>query len=162
MLSTLSTIIHNMSSQSNILTILSNSTISAKSSYLTNLDAPPSRYQMQNSNISLASVFGSNPLKPALGRIFDQFPSLHIMLSPIPQKRDDAEILFGQNEDIPSNSYIQYCTILEVLKDETPNLGQGRSERRFGQREQRWVPLSISEDGLSFKSAFLNQEKGVL
>jgi hypothetical protein len=161
MLGTLSTIIHNMSSQSNILTILRNSTISAKSPYLANPNAPPSRYQVPNSAIPLPSVFGSNPLKPALGRIFEQFPSLHIMLSSMPRTRDDAEILFGQNNDVPGNSRIEYCTILEVLKDETPNLGKGRSETRFGEREQKWVPLSISEDGLSFKPAFLDQDKGL-
>lgn len=57
---------------------------------------------------------------------------------------------------------MEYCTILEVLKDETPNLGKGREARRFGEREQKWVPLRVDNDGLSFIPAFPNQEKGAV
>lgn len=158
MLATLSTIIHNLSSQSNILTVLHNSTVSSKSPYSTNPDTLSSSHQLQNPSVFLSSVFTSNPLKPALGRVFDQFPSLHIMLSSMPKARQDAEVLFGQNKDGPDRSHVEYCVILEVLKDETPNLGSGRSTGRFGQREQRWVPLAASDDGLSLVPAFLDRE----
>jgi hypothetical protein len=82
------------------------------------------------------------------------------MLSSMPKSRDTAEILFGQNEDALSTSHLQYCTILEVLRDETPNLGNGRSTRRFGEREQRWMALVTSDDGLNLQPAFLEKEKG--
>ena len=160
MLGTLSTIIHNLSSQSNIITILHNSTVSSKSPYSSNPEALSSRHQPQNPNISLSSVFSSNPLKPALGRVFDQFPSLHIMLSSMPKTRQDAELLFGQSKDAPGRSHIEYCTILEVLKDEAPNIGSERSTSRFGEREQRWAPLTVSDDRLSLVPAFLDQGNG--
>lgn len=79
------------------------------------------------------------------------------MLSPMPKTREDSEIMYGQ---ALSRSHIKYCTILEVLKDETPNLGKGRSTRILGDREQRWVPLVTSDDGLSLTHAFLEKSKG--
>jgi hypothetical protein len=53
---------------------------------------------------------------------------------------------------------VQHCTILEVLKDETPNLGQG--EKKFGWREQRWAALEVSKDGLGLVGAF--QDTGMM
>jgi hypothetical protein len=43
---------------------------------------------------------------------------------------------------------------VEVLKDETPNLGAGK-EGRFGGREQRWAAVDVSGEGLGFVDAFL-------
>jgi hypothetical protein len=82
------------------------------------------------------------------------------MLSPMPKTREDAEVLYGRDEDSLSISHVGYCTILEVLKDETPNLGEERSTRRFGQREQRWVGLVVSSDGLYLRHAFPEKENG--
>lgn len=76
----------------------------------------------------------------------------------MPKTREDAEVLYGRGEDSLSLSDVGYCTILEVLKDETPNLGEGRSTRRLGEREQRWVGLVVSSDGLYLRSAFPEKE----
>lgn len=84
------------------------------------------------------------------------------MLSSIPKTRGDAEILYGQDRDTRSKSHIEYCTILEVLKDETPNLGHSGSSRRFGPREGHWVGLVVSDDGVGLKHAFLEKEDGRL
>jgi hypothetical protein len=119
----------------------------------------PTRLQLQPLSISLSSVFSSNLTKPALGKVFDQFPSLHLMLSSMPKTQDDAEVLYGQDENSLSPSHVNYCTVLEVLKDETPNLGVCRSANRFGVREQRWVALAVSDDGLSLRHAFPDRDK---
>jgi hypothetical protein len=84
------------------------------------------------------------------------------MLSSMPKTRRDAEILYGQDEETPNKSHVEYCTILEVLKDETPNLGHGRSSRRLGDRERQWVGLVISDDGLGLRHAFPEKEDGRL
>lgn len=78
------------------------------------------------------------------------------MLSSMPKTRVDAEIMYGQTHD---RSHIKNCTILEVLKDEVPNLGEGRSSRIFGDREQQWAALVTSDNGLSLRDAFLEKEK---
>ena len=53
---------------------------------------------------------------------------------------------------------MQYCSILEVLKDETPSLGP--EKKKFGAREQRWTALEVAKDGLSLVSAF--QDRGTM
>ena len=53
---------------------------------------------------------------------------------------------------------MQYCSILEVLKDETPSLGPEKT--KFGAREQRWTALEVAKDGLSLVSAF--QDRGTM
>lgn len=153
MLSTLSTVIHNLSSQSNILTILHNATVQSRSDYPPNAEASSSRQPYQSPGVALSSVFQSNPLKPALGKIFDQYTSLHVMLSPMPKTQQDAELLYSIREDSLGRTEVQYSIVLEVLKDETPNPG-GSLPRRFGQMEQLWVPLVIRPDGLGLKHAF--------
>jgi hypothetical protein len=45
--------------------------------------------------------------------------------------------------------------VVEILKDETPNLGEGKEKRWFGWREQRWTAVEISLDGLELKGAFM-------
>ncbi|KAE8442349.1 hypothetical protein EG329_003420 [Mollisiaceae sp. DMI_Dod_QoI] len=99
------------------------------------------------------------------GTLFTQFPSLHIFHSPIPKTREDAEVLYGREaDDAPLEpGMVGYCTVVEVLKDETANLGfgadvgvgkEGEGEgkgkgRRFGWREQRWCAVEVwDEDGV--------------
>lgn len=90
--------------------------------------------------------------------MFAQFPDLHILLSPLPKSREDADVLYGQDDDA-NDARVQYCTIFEVLKDETPNLGS-QGEKKFGWREQRWAALEVSKDGLGLVSAF--QDTGTM
>jgi hypothetical protein len=75
----------------------------------------------------------------------------------LPKSREDAEILYGRDEDslplYPGS--VKYCTVVEVLKDETPNLGEGKEKRWFGWREQRWTAVEISPDGLELNGAFM-------
>lgn len=78
----------------------------------------------------------------------------------MPKTRFDAESLYDQDEASPfSSHHVQYCTVLEVLKDETPNLGI-RKGMGFGRREQRWTALEESLGGLGLVPAF--EEKGTM
>lgn len=108
------------------------------------------------------SIFPSAPSKPSLGQLFASFPSLHLFISQLPKQREDAELLYAQDPDLPApaaNS-ITYCYVLEILKDETPNLGKegvGRG-RRFGAREQSWTALDVNDEGTGMRGVF--QSKG--
>lgn len=156
LLTNLSPIIHTQAHSNNILTILHNGT--TKSAYSSRIDAPSTaRRQPQQTQVSLTSIFTGNPVKPALGRIFDQFTELHLLLSQIPKTREDAEMLYGQDNSPFNSPAIEYCTVVEVLKDETPNLGDGM---KFGAREQRWAAVKEAKDGLGLVSSF--QEKGTM
>ena len=87
----------------------------------------------------------------------------------MPKRREDAELLYGGDESTTSptsgsNRPIQYCTVIEILKDEAPILGsdrQGESEnqrRQFGWREGKWTAIELDGAGLRFVDAF--EEKG--
>lgn len=70
-------------------------------------------------------------------------------------------MLYGQEDGVVSNlSIIKYCTIVEVLKDETPNLGERSEGMRFGAMEQRWAAVIVSNDGCTLVPAFM--EKGTM
>lgn len=198
LLTLLSHTLHTMTHTSNILTILHNSTVPSKpTTTSTSLSTSTSNYnytyptttgakthnqhqhqhpraQPQISNPT--SIFPSNTAKPALGQIFTQFPELHLFLSRLPKRREDAEMLYGGEQDSGlghgSGKEVKYCFVVEVLKDETPNLGEegesgnggnrkegdGERERRFGWREQRWTAVDVKGDGTGFVGAF--QVKG--
>lgn len=73
--------------------------------------------------------------------------------------RKDAEVLYGGDEDpeaygIGVEKGVEYCTVIEVLKDEAPNLGEGKEERWFGMREGEWCAVDVRADGVGFESAF--------
>jgi hypothetical protein len=184
LLTLLSITLHTMTHTSNILTILHNGTVPSKSTSTstsnytyptttTSRNQYPRHPQIPNPT----SIFLSNPTKPALGQIFMQFPELHLFLSKLPKSREDAEVLYGQDED-SLTSYqkeVRYCFVVEVLKDETPNLGvqnnketgKGKGKEtdrgkekgeKFGWREQRWTAVEIAADGVGFVGAF--QVKG--
>lgn len=161
LLGLLSQTLHTLSQSQNILTILHNTVASTKTPYdaTTSLDlsGAPSKRPASTHAIS-KSLFPSNASKPSLGQIFAQFPSLHLFLSPLPKTRDDADRLYGQDGDAaPEN--VGYCTVVEVLKDETPILGDDREKgRRFGWREQRWTAVEVAANGLGLVGAF--QTKG--
>jgi len=107
------------------------------------------------------SIFPSNTKKPSLGQIFAQFPSLHLFLSSLPKTREDADLLYSQDENSVAleSEHVGYCTVVEVLKDETPILGSDREKgRKFGWREQRWTALEVTGDGTGLVGAF--QVKG--
>ena len=82
-------------------------------------------------------------------------------MSQLPKTREDAERLYGQDEDGIDGGErgVGYCYVVEVLKDETPNLGSGsekeKEERGFARREQRWAAVEISADGLGLVDAFM-------
>jgi len=183
LLTLLSSTLHTMTHTSNILTILHNSTVPSKSTstanytYPTTTTAPRKQHSRQPQIPSPSSIFPSNPNKPALGQIFTQFPELHLSISKLPKMRGDAEVLYGQDgESLPSyQKEVKYCFVVEVLKDETPNLGvevgdesgngKGKASeaemgkgKRFGWREQRWTAVDLMADGTGFLGAF--QVKG--
>lgn len=73
----------------------------------------------------------------------------------MPKTSKDADILYSEDEASPFDAQeVGYCTVLEVLKDEVPNLGEGRKSKRFAEREQRWAALEVRKDGLGFTPAF--------
>jgi len=92
---------------------------------------------------------------------------------------EDAERLYGEDQDsLPEDErVVKYCFVVEVLKDETWNLGsqeenikgKGREVdngeeksggKKFGWREQRWTAVDVAADGTGFVGAF--QVKGNL
>jgi hypothetical protein len=96
----------------------------------------------------------------------------------LPKGRGDAEILYGKHDEdsvsvLQGSVNVEYCFVVEVLKDETPNLGmQGERDKgkgkevdredgkgkKFGWREQRWTAVDVTADGTGFEGAF--QVKG--
>ena len=187
LLTLLSLTLHTMTHTSNILTILHNGTLPSKTSSTphTYPTATSMGTNSRNQNQNLrqpqipnpSSIFLSNPAKPALGQIFTQFPELHLFISKLPKRREDAEVLYGGDEEpLPGfQKEVEYCFVVEVLKDETPNLGStsrtesGRSKgkegddgrekgKKFGWREQRWTAVDVTTDGTGFVGAF--QVKG--
>ena len=82
-------------------------------------------------------------------------------MSQLPKTREDAERLYGRDEEDVEGSggEVGYCYVVEVLKDETPNLGSGsdveKKERMFAGREQRWAAVDVAPDGLRLVDAFL-------
>ena len=51
---------------------------------------------------------------------------------------------------------VEYCNVIEVLKDECPNLGTGKEGRWFGFREGEWCCVDVDDagGGMKFKGAF--------
>ncbi|KAK6592698.1 hypothetical protein H4I96_03697 [Botrytis cinerea] len=139
LLSLLSRTLHTLTRTQNILTILHNTTISTQANFTTQhlprQPPPPTTH----------SIFSSPGQKPSLGLIFDDFPNLHIMISKLPKKREDVEVLssranhpshFGNENE---NDNVTYSFVFEVLRDECPVLGGDRRlGRRFGDRDGRW------------------------
>lgn len=168
LLASLSRTIHTLSHSQNTLTILHNTTTSSP---YTNTYA-----QSKHTLSTMKSVFEANPVKPSLGVIFSQFVELHVLISKIPKGKRDAEILYGQDDDIQDNVGISFCYVAEILKDETTNptlplslnLSTTTSPSRkrlhsFGAREQKWTALDLILDPVTgeatgLKNSFM--EKG--
>ncbi|TEY73036.1 hypothetical protein BOTCAL_0084g00150 [Botryotinia calthae] len=153
LLSLLSQTLHTLTHTQNILTILHNTTISTKANFTSQQlprQPPPPPPTIQ-------SIFSSPGQKPALGRIFDDFLNLHIMISKLPKKREDVEILSRRDDHTShfgnENEHVMYSFILEVLRDECPVLGGDRRlGRRFGDRDERWGVFEMGVDlGVEFR-----------
>ncbi|KAH8597900.1 hypothetical protein B0O99DRAFT_702631 [Bisporella sp. PMI_857] len=106
--------------------------------------ASPNTVQPDKTSMAhLNSLFTDNSVKPALGRMFDQFTDLHLLIGNVPDT-SSAKIY-----------------VVEVLKDETPNLEADQSvkpENVVGAREQRWAPVVVDSNMLRFSPAYI--EKG--
>ncbi|TGO62050.1 hypothetical protein BOTNAR_0119g00140 [Botryotinia narcissicola] len=145
LLSLLSHALHTLTRTQNMLTILHNTTTSTKPTFAnrnSSRQPPPPPPTIQ-------SIFTFPAQKPSLGRIFDDFLNLHIMISKIPKKRGDAETLYARDENTShvGSEDVAYSFVFEVLRDECPVLGGERKVgRRFGDREQRWGVFEM-EDG---------------
>ncbi|TGO34482.1 hypothetical protein BHYA_0195g00130 [Botrytis hyacinthi] len=146
LLSLLSQTLHTLTHTQNILTILHNTTTSTKSNFA---NQHPSRQPPPpHPPPTIHSIFTSTAQKPSLGRIFDDFLNLHIMISKLPKKRGDAEMLYGRDDDTShvGNEDVAYSFVFEVLRDECPVLGGDRKlGRRFGDREQRWGVFEMGD-----------------
>ncbi|KAF7954681.1 hypothetical protein EAE96_005800 [Botrytis aclada] len=142
LLSLLSQTLHTLTHTQNILTILHNTTVSTSSR--SNFTTQPSSRQPPPPPPppNIHSIFPSTTQKPSLGRIFDDFLNLHILISKLPTKREDAETPYcrdGNTSHFGNEEDVAYSFVFEVLRDECPLLGGDRKAgRRFGDREQRW------------------------
>lgn len=79
-------------------------------------------------------------------------------MSQLPKTRQDAERLYGEDKvNFGGGSRgVGYCYVVEVLKDEAPNVASGsKKEAKFGGREQRWAAVDVSLDGLKLVDAFM-------
>ncbi|KAH7336213.1 hypothetical protein BKA65DRAFT_479133 [Rhexocercosporidium sp. MPI-PUGE-AT-0058] len=182
LLTLLSQTLHTLTRTHNILTILHN-TINPSSSSTShppqNPQNPHAHTHRQNPNQNPKilhatiphSIFASSAQKPALGQIFAQFPDVHLFLHGLPRGRKDAEVLYGREEDgfregsdtKGGEGGVRYVTVVEVLKDEAPILGEdalGGDGRKFGYREQRWTAVDVDtvNGGTGIVCAF--QERG--
>ncbi|PBP22400.1 hypothetical protein BUE80_DR006775 [Diplocarpon rosae] len=149
-LTLLSSSLHTLTTTHNILTVVHNTTTPSvtKPSYSSGQQA---HHTVQR------SIFASTTTKPALGQVFSQFPDLHIFLHDMPRRREDAEALYGRDGEAvpPGEGSVEYCTLIEVLKDECPILGRDREkERRFAWREQRWTAVTVDGAGTGLVAAF--------
>ncbi|KAF7908184.1 uncharacterized protein EAF01_003939 [Botrytis porri] len=154
LLSLLSRTLHTLTHTQNILTILHNTTISTKSNFTTQ---QPSRQPPPPPPLpTIHSIFSSTAQKPSLGRIFDDFLNLHIMISKLPKKREDAENLYCRDDTSHfGNEDVAYSFVFEVLRDECPVLGRDRKlGRKFGDREQRWGVFEMGDGGIESLEAF--------
>ncbi|RDW92568.1 hypothetical protein BP5796_01962 [Coleophoma crateriformis] len=140
LLTILNTHLRMLTRTNNILTILHNTTVSPS------IKATSTTHQQEPQ-----SVFSTTTQKPSLGRIFAQFPDLHLLISPQPRERSDIDILYCSDDenDVDGQKIrkpVHYCFILEVLRDECPCLDQdGKS--RFADREQRWLAFEREKGG---------------
>ncbi|KAF7952560.1 uncharacterized protein EAE97_002057 [Botrytis byssoidea] len=144
LLSLLSHTLHTLTRTQNILTILHNTTTSTKPTFANQ----HSSRQPPPPPPTIHSIFTSPAQKPSLGRIFDDFLNLHIMISKLPKKRGDAEMLYarGENTSHVGSEDVAYSFVFEILRDECPVLGGERKVgRRFGDREQRWGVFEMGD-----------------
>ncbi|TGO47800.1 hypothetical protein BCON_0263g00110 [Botryotinia convoluta] len=151
LLSLLSRTLHTLTHTQNILTILHNTTISTKSNFINQQPSRQPPPPPPPPPPTIQSIFNSTAQKPSLGRIFDDFLHLHIMISKLPKKREDAEILYCRDDTSHfGNEDVAYSFVFEVLRDECPVLGGDRKlGRRFGDREQRWGVFEMGGEGWS-------------
>ncbi|TQS36839.1 hypothetical protein Golomagni_02701 [Golovinomyces magnicellulatus] len=150
-LALLSKKIHDLTWQKNILTLLHNTTASSR----TPLDTPENNYSPAVKSISM---FSSNPLKPALGQVFAQFTSLHLLFSPLPRSSKDIKLLYQPKIHLNTTDEIDnvnYVTVIEILKDE--GLSTLYVDRGVGWREGRWTAVDINQYQTGFTFAFQNR-----
>lgn len=163
---TLTTLTHSSS-----LTVFLLNTLVKKSTKAKNAN-PERRRQRQH------SVFAAMTATPSLGMVFDNFVDLHLMCHSLPARAGDAEGVYGverrDNEDGDGGSGedagtgaegkgdrqrerggevgdIRFANVVEVLKDECPQLerweGVSCEERpgRVVNREQRWATFRVTQ-----------------
>ncbi|RKF72585.1 hypothetical protein GcM3_097024 [Golovinomyces cichoracearum] len=113
-LALLSKKMHDLTWKQNMLTLLHNTTASSR----TPLNASENNYSPA---VKSVSMFSSNPLKPALGQVFAQFTSLHLLFSPLPRTSQDIKLLYQPKIHLNTADEIEtvnYVTVIEILKDE--------------------------------------------
>lgn len=82
------------------------------------------------------SIFASTIVRPALGKAFGYHIDLHLLLSQLPKRRRDAEIVFGGKSGRGES-----VGVMEVLAD--------RDDERVG----AWSAFTIDKSG-SLRPAF--------
>ncbi|OBT79975.1 hypothetical protein VF21_01660 [Pseudogymnoascus sp. 05NY08] len=121
------------------------------------------------------SVFAGMTATPSWGGVFDGFVDLHLMCFAVPWGREDAEGVFGvehqdgedgdgedgeydgrakregmgRQEERGKGGDIKFANVIEVLKDECPQLERwegvsgGERPRRGVDREKRWASFGV-------------------
>ena len=88
----------------------------------------------------------SNSVKPALGRSFSHYIDLHILLSKLPKRKADAQLMYAEAEVDVSRSHlqrqVQTVNVAEIITD--------RWDGRIG----RWCGFTI-DDGVVMKAVRL-------
>ena len=83
------------------------------------------------------SIFASTTIRPVLGKTFASFVDLHLLLSVLPETKQDARILYGEQ----LNHIVQKVTfayVLEVMTD------------RWNSRVGKWAAFHVDDD-MTFK-----------
>lgn len=101
------------------------------------------------------SIFPSNRIKPALGQIFAQFTSLHLLFSSLPRTSKDTNLVYQKIQRPNRKSELDLATnvlVIEVLKD---NCSQSSViSEGIGWREGRWTAVDLSKDKTDFIRTF--------
>ena len=159
LLTPLSHTLYHLTKSRNILTIVHNGVVPLKS--LHNQQYNNNQQQQKQQPEPTFSAFEStnSTLKPALGKVFEQFIDLHILISEIPRRREDAEELFAGDEE---KKEVRWINVVEVVRDDCSfasfgdgrGSGDGRERRRgVGAREGRWGVVDVKE-GWELRGSF--------
>lgn len=105
--------------------------VPSSSPYDPNFHQPSSR--PSSSGDENPSIFASNAVKPALGRVFPYFADLHLLMTKVAKKRTDKSRLNERRASVSGRS--GFVTSVEVLAD------------RWDARVGRWAPIQIDVGG---------------
>ena len=135
--------------EANLTAILLNNAASSKQASLSfpglaqlnhGMNLPPSTFISEpqaNASFSASdhvSIFSSTTVQPALGRAFNAVVDCHLLISMLPKRKKDAEILIGGK-----SGKADVVHVIEVLSE------------RDGGGHARWAAFEVAENGTRLK-----------